>query len=152
MWRVLDDEDDGKRFIVTGHDAITANIQRVALCISASYDVRDADVHIIEPNIPIVRIDLKDRSTNSHWSEDKQLALSQQFLDIVMLLAGKGVSEISLFLAAPASIALRFGTLYDKRNLPSLEVNQYEQNDPKKFPWSVLMPVAGIHQAELKER
>ncbi|MFM5163538.1 SAVED domain-containing protein [Aeromonas rivipollensis] len=151
-WCLLDDEDDGKRFIVTGLDAITTGVNRVALCVSASYDVLNADVSLVEAGVPIVRMDLEERGISSNWSEQKQQQLSQQFLDIVMLLARQGVTEISLFLAAPASISLRFGTLYDKRNLPRLEVNQYEQSDPRKFPWSVRMPVAGIRQAELIQR
>lgn len=152
MWRSLDDEDDGKRFKVTGLDSFVAGTKRVALCVSASYDVLDADIHLVEAGVPIVRMDLEERSINSHWSEHKQQQLAQQFLDVVMSLARQGVTDISLFLAAPASISLRFGTLYDKRNLPRLEVNQYEQSDSKKFPWSVRMPVAGVAQAELTQR
>ncbi|RMT82713.1 SAVED domain-containing protein [Pseudomonas viridiflava] len=152
MWRTLDDEDDGKRFVVTGLGAVGAKVQRVALCISASYDVLDVDVRLVESDIPIVRMDLAGRSTNSHWSERKQQQLALQFLDVVMSLAREGVTDISLFLAAPASIALRFGTLYDKRNLPRLEVNQYEQSDPKRFPWGLRMPVAGALHAELTQR
>lgn len=52
----------------------------------------------------------------------------------------------------PASLSLRFGTVYDKRNLPSLTVNQFEQADPKKFPWAIRMPVAGLAQPELEQR
>ncbi|WP_139047599.1 SAVED domain-containing protein [Pseudomonas lundensis] len=152
MWRTLDDEDDGKRFVVTGLGAFGAKVQRVALCISASYDVLDVDVRLVESDTPIVRMDLAGRSTNSHWSERKQQQLALQFLDVVMSLAREGVTDISLFLAAPASIALRFGTLYDKRNLPRLEVNQYEQSDPKRFPWGLRMPVAGVLRAELTQR
>src|SRR5690606_25695170 len=110
-------------------------------CVSASYDVLDADVRLVEPTAPIVKMELENRSTSSHWSEEKQQQLAQQFLDVVIALARRSVNEISLFLAAPASISIRFGTVYDKRNLPQLEVNQFEQGDPKKFPWAVRMPV-----------
>jgi hypothetical protein len=44
---------------------------------------------------------------------------------------------MTLFLAAAASLALWLGMLYDKRNLPRLEVNRYEQADPKPFPCGV---------------
>lgn len=152
MWRKLDDEDDGKRFVVTGLEAARADIRRVALCVSASYDVLDVDVRLVEADFKIVRMDLEGRSTNSHWSEVKQQQLAEQFLDVVMCLARQGVTDISLFMAAPASIALRFGMLYDKRNLPRLEVNQYEPSDPKRFPWGLQMPVAGALQPELTQR
>lgn len=152
IWRPLDEDDDGRSFDVTGLDNVPAGATRVALCISASYDVLDADVRLIDPTTPIVRLDLQDRSTASHWSEEKQQRLAQQFLDTVMSLARVGVSDISLFLAAPASLSLRLGTVYDKRNLPRVAVNQFEQADPRKFPWAVLMPVAGVTEATLEQR
>jgi hypothetical protein len=151
-WRALTDEDDGNRFIVTGLDAANSAMKRVALCVSASYDVLEADVRIVEAGVPIIKLELEGRNTSSHWSETKQQQLAQQFLDIVMSLARQGVTEISLFLAAPASLTLRLGTLYDKRNLPRIEVNQYEQSDPKRFPWAIRMPVAGLSHAELTQR
>jgi hypothetical protein len=152
IWRRLEEEDDRKRFAIAGLDVITMGTARVALCISASYDVLEADVRLIESSVPIVRLDLEDRTTDSHWSEQKQQQLAQQFLDTVMALARQGVTEIALFLAAPASLSLRFGTVYDKRNLPSVTVNQYEQADPSKFPWAIRMPVAGLASAELEQR
>ncbi len=152
IWRPLDDADDGKDFDVIGLNAITGGPARVCLCVSASYDVLEADVRFVEPTAPIVKMELPDRSTASHWSEEKQQRLAQQFLDTLMALAAKGVSEIALFLAAPASLALRFGTVYDRRNLPQLAVNQFEQADARKFPWAVRMPVAGLAIPELVQR
>lgn len=151
-WRALADEDDGNRFIVTGLDAANSAVKRVALCVSASYDVLETDVRLVETGVPIIKLELEGRSISSHWSETKQQQLAQQFLDTVMSLARQGVTEISLFLAAPASLTLRLGTLYDKRNLPRIEVNQYEQSDPKRFPWAIRMPVAGLSHAELTQR
>ena len=152
IWRPLDDEDDGKRFAIAGLDAVTPGTTRAALCVSASYDVLEPDVRLVEPTAPIIRLDLDSRSTASHWSEKKQQELAQQFLDTVMSLARQGVTDIALFLAAPASISLRLGTVYDKRNLPRLELNQFEQADPTKYPWAVRMPVAGVAQAQLVQR
>ena len=152
QWRPLDDEDDGKRFITTGLDEINPKVKRVALCVSASYDVIESNVRIVEADIPVIKLELEGRTTNTHWSETKQQQLAQQFLDTVMFLAREGVTDISLFLAAPASLTLRLGALYDKRNLPHIEVNQYEQSDPKRFPWAVQMPVAGLPDAKLTQR
>lgn len=152
IWRPLDDKDDHKEFDITGLSAVASGSKRVALCVSASYDVLDADVRLVEPTAPIVRMDLQDRSTASHWSEEKQQRLARQFREAAMELARQGVNEISLFLAAPASLSLRFGTVYDKRNLPSVLVNQFERADPKKFPWAIRMPVAGLVTPELEER
>lgn len=152
VWRPLDEDDDGRRFDITGLDAVVGGTTRVALCVSASYDVLDVDVRLVEPSAPIVRLELQDRSTASHWSEGKQQQLSQQFLDTVMALSRQGVTEIALFLAAPASLSLRLGTVYDRRNLPSVTVNQFEQADARKFPWAVRMPVAGLDAPQLVQR
>ncbi len=151
-WRPLDESDDGRRFDITGLSAVSTGTARVGLCVSASYDVLDADVRLVEPTAPIVRLELQDRSTASHWSEGKQQQLSQQFLDTVMALSRRGVTEIALFLAAPASLSLRFGTVYDRRNLPGVTVNQFEQADARKFPWAVRMPVAGLATPQLVQR
>jgi hypothetical protein len=151
-WRALDGADDGKRFTVSGLAGVAPGTARVALCVSASYDVLDADVRLVEPHAPIVGMELEGRGTTSHWSEEKQRQLAQQFLEVSMALARQGVTEIALFLAAPASLSLRLGTVYDKRNLPRLELNQFEQADARKFPWAVRMPVAGVAQAELIQR
>lgn len=152
IWRSLDEDDDGRRFDVTGLGAVVGGTTRVALCISASYDVLEADVRLVEPIAPIIRMDLQDRSTASHWSDAKQQQLAQQFLDTVMALSRQGVTEIALFLAAPASLSLRLGTIYDRRNLPSVTVNQFEQADARKFPWAVAMPVAGLTAPQLVQR
>lgn len=149
LWRTLDQDDDGKRFDVTGLNRVPAGARRVALCVSASYDILDSDVATVEPETPVVRLDLAGRGTDAHWSEQKQQALGQQFLGVAIGLAAQGVKEIALFVAAPASLAIRLGSLYDKRNLPFLEVNQYERGDPKVYPWAIRMPVGGLSKAEL---
>lgn len=152
IWRPLDEEDDGRRFDVAGLGAVAAGTSRVALCISASYDVLDADVRLVEPSAPIIRMDLLERTTASHWSDAKQQHLAQQFLDTAMALSRQGVTEIALFLAAPASLSLRLGSVYDRRNLPGVTVNQFEQADARKFPWAVRMPVAGLAAPQLVQR
>lgn len=152
IWRPLDEDDDGKRFDINGLGGVAPGTTRAALCVSASYDVLDVDVRVVEPTAPIVRMDLQNRTTASHWSDAKQQQLAQQFLDTVMVLSRQGVTEISLFLAAPASLSLRLGTVYDRRNLPGLSVNQFEQADARKFPWAVRMPVGGLATPQLVQR
>lgn len=55
-------------------------------------------------------------------------------------LKGRGVQKVHLFFAGANSLVLRFGSVYDKRNLPALTVYQYESST---FTWGVNMPVAG---------
>ena len=70
-----------------------------------------------------------------------------------MKLEALGVERIHLFLAAPSSVALRFGRLYDKRNLPPLNVYQYKRQEADQNPyiWSISMPVAGLAEAAINE-
>lgn len=49
------------------------------------------------------------------------------------MLLGQGVEHIHLILASQNSIAFRFGQAYDKRNLPSVSVYQYEHHQPIRY-------------------
>lgn len=42
--------------------------------------------------------------------------------------------------------------IIEARGLRRLMVNQFEQAHPMKFPWAVVMPVAGVPEAELLQR
>jgi hypothetical protein len=142
VWRELTEPDDGKRFAVTGvNDALGATA--VAIAISSSYSVDAEAVRAKLNRIPIVRLDLEGRSTTSHWSGPKQAALAAQFRETVLQLANTGTKQIHLFFAGPASLVLRFGMTYDKRNLPAVTVYQFDQSAVPPFPWGVEMPVAG---------
>ena len=59
------------------------------------------------------------------------------------------MKEVHLIFAGPSSLVARFGSHYDKRNLPSVIVYQYEQQAEPPFPWGIRMPVAGLKQAEI---
>ena len=148
-WRMLDEDDDGVRFEISGLESISQGTTRVAVCASVSYETNEAGVRQAEPNVPTIQLKLASKSSTAHFSENKQQALGQQFLDILVALEGKGVKEISLFLAVPASLAIRFGTLYDKRNLPAIEVNQFERG---AFPWAIRLPTSDCPEPELVTR
>lgn len=139
-WRSLDSADDGQRFIVEGLDDIEAS-KDVVLAVSVSYLVRTENIATTFDH-PIVRLTLPD-VTSSHWSASKQSALTQQFYDTAKLLEGKGVATIHVILAAQNSVAFNLGRRYDKRNLPSVVVYQFEADAQKKYPWGVRMPVNG---------
>ncbi|MFK0382479.1 SAVED domain-containing protein [Agrobacterium sp. NPDC090273] len=141
VWRSLDSHDDGERFIVDGLDTMKDS-KDVVLAVSASYQVRDENISTTF-DLPLVRMSLP-ALNSSHWSQVKQNALAQQLFDTAKLLEARGVSTIHLLLACQNSVAFTLGRRYDKRNLPSVVVYQYEANGEKKFPWGVRMPVAGI--------
>lgn len=142
VWCELTEPDDGKRFAITGvNDALGA--AAVAIAISSSFSVETDAVRAKLSGIPIVRLDLEGRSTTSHWSGAKQAALAAQFREMVLELANAGTKQIHLFFAGPASLVLRFGMTYDKRNLPAVTVYQFDQSAVPPFPWAVEMPVAG---------
>ena len=142
-WRTLEDPDDGQRFEVTGLSDLADAESTVAVAISASYDVDVMGVSTRLPSVPIIGLKLQGRSNKSHWSGAKQAALCDQFLNTLIELSGRGVGIIHLFIAAPSSLVLNLGRAYDKRNLPTVIVHQYERSQAQPYPWGIAMPVAG---------
>lgn len=151
-WRSLSASDDGMRFATTGLDQISAGQAEVVLAVSTSYSADRERILAAFVGLPIVQLDLENRNADSHWSEAKQIELGKQFLDVLMELGGKGVCQIHLVLAAQNSVVLRFGRLYDKRNLPDVIVYQYERDQSPAYPWGIKMPVENRQQAELIRR
>jgi hypothetical protein len=144
LWCELNRDDDGDRFVIDGLAGVPAGAHRVTVLISVSYAVDEISaLRRVGPG-PVVRLALSALTTNNHWSEGKQRALTRQFLDTMTALKGKGVGQIDLFLAGANSLVLRLGSVYDKRNLPPITVYQYEGN---AFSWGVIIPVAGLSQA-----
>jgi hypothetical protein len=141
-WRSLDGQDDGDRFQLSGMDQI-GHAEEIVLSVSVSYP---ANVHGITQTFagqPIVSMTLTKLATDGHWSEAKQATLAQEFFNTMRALCGTKVKHVNLVLAAPNSIVIRFGRIYDKRNLPPLTVWQYENGQNPPYPWGVRMPVAG---------
>jgi hypothetical protein len=148
-WSPLELADDRKRFTVIGLDTLAAQTDAVAVAVSVSYAIDTKGVAQKCPGIPLVEMTLQDGNPDAHWSEEKQAALGRQFLEALIALGNIGVRTVHLFLAAPNSVVLRFGRLYDKRNLPALIVYQYERREVPPFPWGIRMPVEGRPQSEV---
>ena len=140
-WRTLEGDDDGKRFIVSGFDA-ASNQSEIVIAISYSYPIASEDLASTF-SCPVVRLTLDGMSSDSHWSEEKQSRLAQQFLEIVKQLSANRVKTIRLVMAAPNSVVLNFGRRYDKRNLPLVIVYQFERDQIPAYPWGIKMPVGG---------
>jgi hypothetical protein len=87
--------------------------------------------------------------TSSHWSEAKQSALADQFLDTLKQLDALGVQQIHLVLAAQNSVVFNLGRRYDKRNLPRVAVYQFERGEGTRYPWGIQMPVEGTTDARV---
>ena len=96
-------------------------------------------------DFPIHYISLPSLDRNNHWSKDKQDRLSGDFLEYCKMLLGSGVDHIHLILACQNSVAFRFGQAYDKRNLPTISVYQYERQQPIRYPWCLHI----THQADV---
>jgi len=142
IWRELDGEDDGLRFTIDDYNEL-ADQAKVLLAVSVSYPITDVNIGTTF-NMPLIRMNLEGSSSDAHWSKEKQAALSMQFLETVKSLAGKGVKEIHLILAAPNSVCFNFGRRYDRRNLPDVFVYQFEYSQPISYPWSVRIASIGI--------
>ena len=149
-WRSLDGQDDGDRFSVSGMDQAD-QAEEIVLSVSVSYKTNVPGITQAFVGQPIVSMALSKLATDGHWSEAKQAALAQQFFDTMRALDGTNVKHVNLVLAAPNSIVIRFGRIYDMRNLPQLTVWQYEKGQIPSYPWGVRMPVAGS-KAEIVRR
>lgn len=150
-WRLLDEIDDGDRFVISGMEQVD-QAEEIVLSVSISYPTDLPSISQAFLGQPVVSMILADIATDRHWSEIKQAALAQEFFDLIRKLCGKNIKRINLILAAPNSIVIRFGRIYDKRNLPPLTVWQYERGQVPKYPWGVSMPVAGNKTEIVKNR
>ena len=148
-WRTLDDTDDGRRFQQTGLGAVASGADEVVLAVSVSYQVDLEGVTNKLPNLPVVRLDLVGSAADGHWAAAKQAALAQVFLATAAVIANRGVRRVHLFLAAPSSVAFTFGRVYDRRNLPTVIVYQFQREEDPPFPWGARMPAAGETLAEV---
>lgn len=146
-WRSIDGQDDGDRFEISGMDQI-GQAEEIVLSVSVSYPTNAQGIIQSFTGQPIVSMTLSKLATDGHWSEAKQASLAQEFFNTMRALCGTKVKHVNLVLAAPNSIVIRFGRIYDKRNLPPLTVWQYENGQTPPYPWGVRMPVAG-NKAEI---
>jgi hypothetical protein len=138
-WKQLSEPADGEAFDITGLDGLGIS-REVVLAVSASYAADYKDISTTFPEIPVVRMVRPNPLPNTLWSEDTQAKLTQQFLHMLGTLANQGVEMVHLVLVAPASLAIRFGKVYDHRNMPKLRCYQREQNQYPPYPWSIQMP------------
>jgi hypothetical protein len=136
-WRDLDEIDDGDEFIVEQSPAIGKS---VVLAVSVSYPVDRLSIATVFAGLPVHYLSLPTLDRNNHWSKAKQDRLSGEFFEYCKTLLGLGVEHIHLVLASQNSIAFRFGQSYDKRNLPSVSVYQYERHQAARYPWCVHIP------------
>lgn len=136
-WRVLDEVDDGEEFTV---EQPSASGKSVVLAVSVSYSVDRPSIATVFAGLPVYDLSLPTLDRNNHWSREKQNRLSGEFLEYCKKLLGLGVEHIHLVLASQNSVAFRFGQSYDKRNLPSVSVYQYERHQTVRYPWCVQIP------------
>lgn len=146
-WRSLDSQDDGDRFSVIGMEQI-GQAEEIVVSVSVSYQTNMPAISQTFVGQPIISLTLSKLPSGDHWSEEKQVALAREFFDMMRALCSTNVKRVNVVLAAPNSIVIRLGRIYDKRNLPALTVWQYENGQTPAYPWGVSMPVAG-NKAEI---
>lgn len=146
-WRELIDADTGIRFAVEGLENVRSGGE-VVLAISASYLAELDDIKRTFVDVPIVHLVRPNPKVNALWSEDEQVALTQQFLDILSQLKNTNVSMVHLVLAAPASLSIRFGRAYDIRNMPPIRCYQWERTQTPAYPWGLQMPIDSKSSAD----
>jgi hypothetical protein len=138
-WQELNHPDSGMRFAITGLDEVNVQSPDVVVAISASYQVDSAGIEQTFPNIPVVHLRLSDPKPNSLMSELTQGELTRQFTNLMAELANRSVGTAHLILAAPATLCLRLGQAYDRRNMPNVNCYQREREQTPPYPWYVRM-------------
>jgi SMODS-associated and fused to various effectors sensor domain/SAVED-fused 2TM effector domain len=148
-WCELNGADSGSRFDISGLDTLVPTSD-VVVAVSASYMASLADIAATFHGLPVVHLALARPEPNVLWSEKMQAGLTQQFLQTMADLAGRGIRTVHLVLAAPASLSIRFGMAYDHRNMPDLQCYQRERDHVPPYPWSIQMPTAAqaVHYLE----
>jgi len=141
-WHLLDGKDDGDRFSEVGLKDV-GDAKEIVLSISVSYPTDTAGIEQAFEGLPIISMQLNNLAIDGHWSKDKQAALADQFFGVLRTLCSTNVKRVNLILAAPNSLVITLGRIYDKRNLPEITVWQYEKGKIPAYPWGVQMPVAG---------
>lgn len=123
-----------------GLDEIEEGTREAAVSLSVSYGIRPEDVERQIGNLPHVRIHMPHTSATGR---DQQEQIAQTWLDALKALQARGVDRVHLFVAAPASLAIQLGRRYDRRNLPSARVYQYDRDAALPYPWSLELPRPG---------
>lgn len=148
-WRLIEGDDDGKRFHPLDTSALPSNCTEVLLAVAVSYPIDMTAVHSTFPQLPVAKLTAQEVLADRYWSPEKQQALVVSFRDSVQELMARGVQKIHLILAAPSSPTIRMGMAYDKRLMPDLVVYQYERTESPPYPWGVHMPTHGRVSASI---
>lgn len=147
-WQVLDGNDDGGGFSLRG---LSNNLSKeVVLSVSVSYQVNKSATQTCFPGLDLIELLLESPKANNLFSDTKQAALAQQFLDTLSELTNLNVEHIHLVLAAPSSLCLRLGRHYDPKNHPRLTIYEYDKGKSPAYPWGVTMPSYGNVSPKIK--
>ncbi len=148
-WRLLNDDDDDERFLISGFDGLEEGETEVAITIAVSYPTDVSGVGQVIGKTPIIKLELPNLSTSRHWSVVKQAALAEQFASLMRQLLARGIQRVHLFIAAPNSVVFTLGRSYDDRLFPDALVYQYERSNTPAFPWAVKLPTHGVNAASI---
>jgi hypothetical protein len=142
--------DDQKRFEV--EQRAEGNQSEAIFALSVSYQVGLTAIRETFGDLPITHFRMRELSSDSHWSSEKQAALAMQFFEELKRLAACGFQRIHLIIAAPNSVVFQLGRIYDRRNLPAAIIHQFERTSLPAYPWGVELPTHGIATPQLVYR
>ena len=131
---------DALAIATEGLDEIEEGTREAAVSLSVSYGIRPEDVARQIGDLPHVRIHMP--HTSAKW-RDQQEQIAQTWFDALKALQARGVDRVHLFVAVPASLAIQLGRRYDRRNLPSARVYQYDRDTALPYPLSLELPRPG---------
>ncbi|MBX9763858.1 MAG: SAVED domain-containing protein [Pseudomonadaceae bacterium] len=142
--------DDQKRFEVDQRAEGTHG--EAILALSVSYLVELPAIRETFGNLPLTHLKMQERSSDAHWSSEKQAALAMQFFEELKRLAACGFSRIHLVIAAPNSVVFQMGRIFDRRNLPAAIIHQFERTASPAYPWGIELPSHGVSEPTVLHR
>lgn len=143
-WQRLNGPDDGERLESLINASMATQSIEAVLAVSISYQIDLAALAVsFNRDIPIYQLNASTVKIDRTLSEVKHQACASAFSNAVQSLMSRGVTRIHLVLAAPASLSILIGSVYDRRLMPELIVYQYERSANPPYPWGIQMPTHG---------
>lgn len=146
-WKTLDEGARAEQILPVTYPSQIG--PEVVCVVSLSFKIQNDVIEKCWPDLPIVTLALENPLPDKLWTDTQQKLIGNAFLEMVAQLQNRGVRRIHLALASSASLSIRLGRLYDRRNFPELLVYQFEKSNAVPYPWAIQMATHGISEARM---
>ncbi|MBE9065014.1 SAVED domain-containing protein [cf. Phormidesmis sp. LEGE 11477] len=115
----------------------------ILIACSISYAVDKAAIEERFAGLPVLEIVASEFGCHPERSLEFHQRVCDEFTSYMRRIHAAGVKRIHMVLAAPSSVCINLGRVYDKRLFPPIWIYQYERDAEKgRYNWRANMPVA----------